>query len=330
MSRHPAPTADEDARRRARANTVAYAQRMNRVLDYVDAHLDGDLDLPSLAAVACFSPFHFHRLFMAWMGETLGDYLRRRRLEAAAVRLAANPALPVLDVAVSVGFGSGEAFARAFKLRFGETPTAWRQRSPQRWAADVQAMRRRQQDGNPDQALRNPDQSARGRVADDRDSTTPEFPMKVTIETLLPARMAYLRHIGPYGQPVSQFWLQTMLPWLIANGLEQAPRYGVGLDDPCITAPDKCRYDAGVAVPDDFVARNPAGIQTLPGGRYAITDFEGSVDDIAATYTELLRDWLPASGLQADDRPFYEYYPADARYDAEKGTFQCRICLAVR
>jgi len=330
MSRHPAPTADEDARRRARANTVAYAQRMNRVLDYVDAHLDGDLDLPSLAAVACFSPFHFHRLFMAWMGETLGDYLRRRRLEAAAVRLAANPALPVLDVAVSVGFGSGEAFARAFKLRFGETPTAWRQRSPQRWAADVQAMRRRQQDGNPDQALRNPDQSARGRVADDRDSTTPEFPMKVTIETLLPARMAYLRHIGPYGQPVSQFWLQTMLPWLIANGLEQAPRYGVGLDDPCITAPDKCRYDAGVAIPDDFVARNPAGIQTLPGGRYAITDFEGSVDDIAATYTELLRDWLPASGLQADDRPFYEYYPADARYDAEKGTFQCRICLAVR
>ena len=330
MSRHPAPTADEDARRRARANTVAYAQRMNRVLDYVDAHLDGDLDLPSLAAVACFSPFHFHRLFMAWMGETLGDYLRRRRLEAAAVRLAANPALPVLDVAVSVGFGSGEAFARAFKLRFGETPTAWRQRSPQRWAADVQAMRRRQQDGNPDQALRNPDQSARGRVADDRDSTTPEFPMKVTIETLLPARMAYLRHIGPYGQPVSQFWLQTMLPWLIANGLEQAPRYGVGLDDPCITAPDKCRYDAGVAIPDDFVARNPAGIQTLPGGRYAITDFEGSVDDIAATYTELLRDWLPASGLHADDRPFYEYYPADARYDAEKGTFQCRICLAVR
>ena len=330
MSRHPAPSADEDARRGARANTVAYAQRMNRVLDYVDAHLDADLDLPSLAAVACFSPFHFHRLFMAWMGETLGDYLRRRRLEAAAVRLAAHPALPVLDVAVSVGFGSGEAFARAFKLRFGETPTAWRQRSPQRWAADVQAMRRRQQDGNPDQALRNPDQLAHGRVADDRDFTTPEFSMKVMIETLPPARMAYLRHIGPYGQPVSQFWLQTVRPWLIANGLEQAPRYGVGLDDPCITASDKCRYDAGVAIPDDFVARNPAGIQTLPGGRYAITDFEGSVDDIAATYTELLRDWLPASGLQADDRPFYEYYPADARYDAEKGTFQCRICLAVR
>jgi AraC family transcriptional regulator len=316
------------ARRRG-AHTAAYAQRMNKVLDHIDACLDGELDLPTLADVAHFSPFHFHRLFMAWMGETLGDYLRRRRLETAAVRLAAIPALPVLDVAVSVGFGSGEAFARAFKLRFGETPTVWRRTAPQRWAADLQAMRRRRHDSNADQLQRNPDQAARAGLADDEALTTPEFPMKVTIETLAPARMAYLRHIGPYGQPVSQFWLQTVLPWLIANGLEQAPRYGVGLDDPCITEPGQCRYDAGVAIPDDFVARNPAGIQTLPGGRYAITDFEGTVDDIAATYTELLRDWLPASGLQADDRPFYEYYPADALYDAEKGTFQCRICLAV-
>ena len=328
------PSADDDATaalaRGRRAHTAAYAQRMNKVLDHIDAHLDAELDLATLADVAHFSPFHFHRLFMAWMGETLGDYLRRRRLETAAIRLAANPALPVLDVAVSVGFGSGEAFARAFKLRFGATPTAWRQGAPQRWAADLQTMRRRRHDSNADQLQRNPDQAARGGLADDEVLAIPEFPMKVTIATLAPARMAYLRHIGPYGQPVSQFWLQTVLPWLIANGLEKAPRYGIGLDDPCITAADKCRYDAGVAIPDDFVARSPAGIQTLPGGRYAITEFEGSVDDIAATYTELLRDWLPASGLQADDRPFHEYYPADARYDADKGTFQCRICLAVR
>ncbi len=61
------------------------------------------------------------------MGETLGDYTRRRRLEVAAQRLAAQPRLPVLEVALSVGFASNEAFARAFKVRFGATPTAWRQ-----------------------------------------------------------------------------------------------------------------------------------------------------------------------------------------------------------
>ena len=101
---------------------------MHRVLEHIDRHLDQPLDLDRLAGVAHFSPFHFHRLFSAWMGETLGDYLRRRRLEIAAARLLAQPRLTVLELALSVGFGSAEAFARAFRARFGCSPTAWRSR----------------------------------------------------------------------------------------------------------------------------------------------------------------------------------------------------------
>ena len=76
--------------------------------------------------MAHFSAFHFHRLFRAWTGETLGDYLRRRRVETGALRLATQPRSTVLEVALAVGFGSGEAFARAFRQRFGATPSAWR------------------------------------------------------------------------------------------------------------------------------------------------------------------------------------------------------------
>ena len=116
---------------------------MHRVLEYVDRHLDEQLELDTLAKVADFSSFHFHRLFAAWFGETLGDYVRRRRLEVAALRLVAQPRLPVLQVALSVGFGSTEAFARAFKTRFGSTPTAWRQ---------SQVSNRDQLKSKPDQA----------------------------------------------------------------------------------------------------------------------------------------------------------------------------------
>ena len=84
---------------------------MHRVVAYIDAHLDGPLDLNTLAEVAHFSQFHFHRLFSAWMGETLGDYLRRRRLEIAAMRLASQPRTAILNIALSTGFGSAEAFA---------------------------------------------------------------------------------------------------------------------------------------------------------------------------------------------------------------------------
>jgi AraC family transcriptional regulator len=109
-----------------RDSRAEYVAGMHRVIEHIDRALAEPLELDTLARVANFSPFHFHRLFTAWMGETLGDYLRRRRLEVAALRLVAQPRLPVVQVALSVGFGSTEAFARAFKVRFGTTPTGWR------------------------------------------------------------------------------------------------------------------------------------------------------------------------------------------------------------
>src|SRR5712675_2433867 len=103
-----------------------YDGRMHRVLDHIDRRLDQFLDLETLAEVAHFSPFHFHRLFSAWMGETLGAYLRRRRCEVAATRLLAQPRVAVLQIALGVGFGSAEALTHAFNARFGCSPTSWR------------------------------------------------------------------------------------------------------------------------------------------------------------------------------------------------------------
>jgi AraC family transcriptional regulator len=88
----------------SRNSRSEYERRMHRVIAHIDEHLDQALDLNTLADVAHFSQFHFHRLFSAWMGETLGDYVRRRRLEVAAMRLAAQPRAAVLDIALSAGF----------------------------------------------------------------------------------------------------------------------------------------------------------------------------------------------------------------------------------
>jgi AraC family transcriptional regulator len=79
-----------------------YDARMHRVLEYIDRRLDQSLPLTDLADVAHFSPFHFHRLFTAWMGETLGNYLRRRRVEVAAMRLAAQVCFPVTMGALGI------------------------------------------------------------------------------------------------------------------------------------------------------------------------------------------------------------------------------------
>jgi AraC family transcriptional regulator len=314
----------------AKRHAAAYAQRMNRVLDHIDRHLDEALELADLAAVAHFSPFHFHRVFAAWMGETLGDYLRRRRLDTAARRLANAPGAPVLDIALGVGFGSGEAFARAFKLRFGCTPSEWRAQTPQRWLDELAAARRRAK-RNPDQAQGKDDQADAGGGADDGDSSITEFPMDVRIVTLEPARIAYLRHIGPYGPGVASFWPGTFMPWLQASGLGGRAMYGIARDDPAITDADKCRYDCGVEIPEDFAPPAPAVVDRLPGGRYAVAEYYGHGDAaMEAAYAGLLREWLPASGMQVDARPIFEYYPVDMRFDLETGEFGCRLCVPVR
>jgi len=92
----------------------AYIARINRVIDHIDAHLAEPLDLPTLAAVAHFSPWHFHRVFQAVTGETLADRVRRRRLEVAAAKLLASPPATALAIALDVGFGSAEVFTRGF------------------------------------------------------------------------------------------------------------------------------------------------------------------------------------------------------------------------
>ncbi|MDB5807442.1 MAG: transcriptional regulator [Betaproteobacteria bacterium] len=301
-----------------------YAQRMHRVQEYIDAHLDANLDLATLAEVAHFSAFHFHRLFAAWMGETLGDYLRRRRLEWAAVRLIGQPDTPVLDIALGVGFGSAEAFARAFKTRFGVSATVFREQQAQQRIARPDPP-----NSNPGQANGNPDQALTNAFEHHGASTNAMEPaMEVKVVDRKPVKIAYMRYIGPYGQPVADFWQQSFAPWMIAHGLMGAARYGIAHDDPAITAPEKCHYDACVEVPADFTVVGALST-TLPAGMYACTPYYGNGADIAVPWQALLRDWLPASGMQLDSRPFLEYYPVGARYDPQTGSFECELCIPV-
>jgi AraC family transcriptional regulator len=307
----------------SRNSRSEYEARMHRVLAYIDAHLADHIELATLADVAHFSSFHFHRLFSAWMGETAGDYIRRRRVESAAMRIAAQPRTRILNVALSVGFGSSEAFSRAFRARFGCSPTTWRE----------QQSLQRASKSNPDQTKSNFGQAFPSSFVNHDASRilSKELIMKITITDRQPATIAYFRRLGPYGAGIADFWQETYVPWAVMNklGADHA-RYGISHDDPGITEPAQCRYDACAEVPSDFIANGGALKSTLPGGKYAVLRFKGTVDRVAEAWTTLLRDWLPSSGLQLDGRPSFEYYPKGASYDAGTGEFECEICIPVK
>ena len=102
-----------------------YKERILRVLTHIHEHLDEALDLEELARVACFSSFHFHRVFAAMTGETIADHVRRLRLERAAMELRSGPK-HVIQLALDAGYEAHEAFTRAFKAAYGVSPAGFR------------------------------------------------------------------------------------------------------------------------------------------------------------------------------------------------------------
>ena len=271
-------------------------QRLQRAALYVERHLGEPLTLERLAAEACISPYHFHRLFRLWLGEPVMEYVRRLRLEHAAYRLRASTR-PVQSIARDVGYESADAFGRAFRDRFGESPRAYRVR----WAASSEAI---------DTA---PDSSDDGGLP----ALTPssgDAPARVHVTRLDEWHLVGLRHLGPY-QEVGRAWGE-LADWATREmpSLLAAPRIGISHDDPEMVEASRIRYDACYAVSADqaqtarALIRPPLHWRTMPAADYAVTIHRGAYHELGIAYRRLFIDWLPRSGRYPGDAPVVEWY----------------------
>ena len=100
--------------------------QLNRAMAYIEAHIDGDLTLAQVAGVTSYSTYHFGRLFYYVAGMPLSEYIRKRKLSLAAIRLKSGGER-VIDLAVAYGYDSADSFSRAFFKQHGVTPSAARQ-----------------------------------------------------------------------------------------------------------------------------------------------------------------------------------------------------------
>jgi AraC family transcriptional regulator len=311
-------------------NRAEYVRRVNRVLDYIRAHRGEELSLEQLASVASFSPFHFHRVFKSVVGENLREHIQRTRVEHAANTLVTRPHADILEVALESGFNSASAFARAFRERFGMSASAWRR-------ACTPGSKPGEPESKPGMADRKPGEAAAPGDADDAFTSgddagdAKEKTMDVKIETLPSYRVAYMRHIGPYAPAgISDVW-HRLARWAGPRDLWSAERVCLGIthDNPHVTEPSKCRYDAALVVPAGFTATGDVNVIDVPGGKYAIARFVGKPWEIGAVWDRLFGEWLPPSGYQPDDRPMFERYRGEA-FDKASGNFTCDVCAPVR
>jgi AraC family transcriptional regulator len=275
-----------------------YKQRLLRVLVHIQQQLDRPLSLEELARLAHFSPFHFHRVFKGMLGESVQSHLRRLRLERSAARLKSGD-WPVTRIALDSGFETPEAFTRAFKAMFGASPSRYR-------------------------ARRRPPRPPQGRPAASgihyhetsrlRNFKAAQFggkDMKVTIQTMPSRRVAFVHQVGPYSD-CSTAW-DILGAFLGKEGLLGGDSLFIGIchDDPEVTPPDRIRYDACVTVDDEFVSQGEIGVQTIPGGEYAVATHFGSYETLGESYARLLGQWLPRSGRELRATPGFEIYVND-------------------
>jgi len=309
-----------------------YMARINRVIDYLDRNIDRSLRLDELARVANFSPFHFHRVFGALVGETLNDFIQRVRAERAASALLDNPKASITEIALDGGYSSSAAFARAFRGRFGMSASAWRAGGSEAW------RKRRQIERKTGQSLGKiweESGTASYYPEDDRNPTlrrSKMSPVKLEIDVQeLPAlQVAYVRHIGPFGGVGRAF--DKLMRWAGPRGLVRFPEtklLGVYHDNPDITEEAKLRSSACLTVPPGTKVEGEVGLMAIPGGTFVVARAEVAASQFGEAWNALMRDWLPESGYQPDDRMCYEVYLNDPKTHPE-GKFLVEICQPIR
>lgn len=305
-----------------------YTGRINRVMDYIEQHITDDLNLETLAAVASFSPFHFHRLFAAMTGETLNSFIRRTRLERGASMLMDAKRLDTItEIALQSGFSSNAVFTRAFREYFGMSPTEFRNGGYKKLGKMRKLHRKIGQDQRKNDKAR---RDGTAYFCDDNVKHQIIEIMKVEVKDIPAMHVAYVRHTGNYSKVGEAFG--RLMQWAGPRGLLGKPDtkvLAVYHDDPGVTEEARLRTSVCVTIPDGMKTGGEVSNLDVEGGKYACGHFEITDKEFQGAWDAMMGKWHPESGYVCDDKPPFELYHNDHTTHPENKHI-VDICIPVR
>ena len=265
------------------SNKAFYQQNLNKVIDYIHNHLDQKIDIALLAELSNFSPFHFHRITRALLGEPIGEYIIRTRLEAAT-KLLRYASQSIEEIAYSIGFESPSSLSKAFKNRYGITPSYYR--THKEYSIKTTNIMK----------------------------TTLNI-KKPKILTLEDKQCIYYRMHGAYqtldyANAWAKLWNEVKTQKLFTAGIESI---GQSHDDPNVTDAEKIRYDACLVIHKDARPNGDIGVKTLAGGRFAVFLYQGAYTYFPEVYDYIFNEWLMENDYELRDDSVRERYISDPR-----------------
>lgn len=295
---------------------IEYISRINRVQDYIEANLGGDLSLDTLAEISGFSKFHFHRIFSGIVKETLLSYINRIRMERAISLLLHNNSMSITEVAMMLGFSESAAFSRLFKKHFGMSASEVRQN----YSKNCQVDSKNGKDINlltryNDNIINIP-----------REEDVMLVKGNVEVRMIEEIKAIYLRHSGSYEElaVVFQGMMSRLMNWAKVRDLlnSDSKPFAIYHDNPEFTAQDNLKTSICLVVSQDVDVNSDIGKIVIPSGKYAIGHFEvDEPSDHTTAWNYIYGQWLPNSGFQPDDGYVFEMYMNDPNTHPEKKHF---------
>ncbi len=295
-------------------------------MDYIEKNLSAPLDLNTVAEQAHFSPFHFHRIFTFFIGETPAGFIQRIRLEKAAQLLRVYPEMSANDIACSCGFSSLSLFSRLFRKHFGITASQFRKTDLVVYAKEGFYF------------------SKNGKVVGKNKQLPSDFDIqlcsvefknllimnvKIEVQKMPEFKVAYCRHTGAFNQIGGAY--QKLMKWAGPRGLLSscdAKLMTVIHDDPSITSIDKVRSSACIILKEDVKVEGEIGKMTVAAGMYAVGHFEIGMDEFEKAWNSMCL-WFTESGYQQGDGCTYELYHNNHNEHPEQ-KFIVDICIPVK
>jgi AraC family transcriptional regulator len=265
-----------------------YTRRIDRVIDYLCDHLDTPLKLEELATVACFSEFHFHRVFRAMTGETLNDFTNRLRLEKAA-RLLKRTRQSATDIALECGFSSSATFSRSFNNAFNTSPTQYRKSGKLKNSKICKELFPKHEYILP-------------MTIEEKKAAFP-----VEIRKFPVWDVAYIRVTNAYedGKVLNVF--AKMIEWLKSEDIyDKGTLFGMAIDDPEVTPKHLYRYEVCFATDAKFICAEGISKMKIPSRTYGVTRVSGDIKLVATAWDYLLNGWLINSDFEPDNAPGFE------------------------
>jgi AraC family transcriptional regulator len=288
-----------------------YTQRIDRVIDYLRRNLDRQVKLEELAKVACFSEFHFHRIFGAVSGETLKNFTNRLRLEKAA-RLLRYSDQSLTGIALECGFSSSATFSRAFRSGYDTSPGQFRKSGEIKKSKICKELFPEDEYGLP--------MSAEEKRA--------AFPVRLID---IPERqVAYIRVTNAFELERVLAALKALIEWAKSKDIfSQGILFGMTIDDPHVTPKHLYRYEVCLASSFPFECIEGISKLKMPAMRYAVVKVSGDIHKVATAWDYLYRDWLINSVHEPEHAPALEIF-SDKESATDWSHFELELCLPVR